>query len=140
MKIKFSHQIFHNLAGYDSHLFIKQFGEENDDIKLITNTEEMYISFTKVLKYSGKVNDKTGRPIINKFELSFFDYFKILPSSIDKLSKNLEKEQFIESAKYFPKEYLNLLTRKLAYPYEYINCPEKLQETQLHPIGKFTAQ
>jgi len=44
------------------------------------------------LKYSGKVNEKTGRPIINRFELSFFDYFKFLPSSIDKLSKNLEKD------------------------------------------------
>jgi hypothetical protein len=81
------------------------------------------------------VNDK-GQPITNKTELRFFDSFKFLPSSIDKLSKNLEKEQFIESAKYFPREHLNFLTRKHAYPYEYMDCPEKFQETQLPPIEK----
>jgi hypothetical protein len=34
---------FHNLAGYDAHLFIKQFGEDDSDIKLIPNSEEKYI-------------------------------------------------------------------------------------------------
>ena len=81
------------------------------------------------MKYdSGKVNDK-GQPIRNTIELRLIDSFKFLPSSLDKLSKNLEKDPFIESAKYFPEELLNLLTRKLAYPYEYMDCPEKFQET-----------
>jgi cellulase/cellobiase CelA1 len=30
----------HNLAGYDAHLFIKQFGEDDEEMKLIPNTEE----------------------------------------------------------------------------------------------------
>ena len=38
---------FHNLAGYDAHLFTKQFGVDNNNIKLIPNTEEKYISFLK---------------------------------------------------------------------------------------------
>jgi hypothetical protein len=53
---------FHNLAGYDAHLFIKQFGGDSSDIKIILNTEEKYISFSKILKYdSGKVNDRESQ-------------------------------------------------------------------------------
>jgi hypothetical protein len=56
------------LSNYNTHLFIKEFGEDDSDIKLIPNTEEKYTSFSKILKYnSGKVNDK-GKPIINKIE------------------------------------------------------------------------
>jgi hypothetical protein len=39
---------FHNLGGYDAHLFIKQFGEDSSDIKLSPNTEEKYISFSEI--------------------------------------------------------------------------------------------
>jgi hypothetical protein len=60
-----------------------------------------------------------------------------MASSLDNLSKNLEKHQFVESSKYFPKEHLNLITRKLAYPYEFMDCLEKYQETQLPPIEMF---
>ncbi|MBP1525805.1 MAG: hypothetical protein H9Q67_04825 [Spiroplasma ixodetis] len=42
---------FHNFFGYDAHLFIREFGDNYDDIKLIPNNEEKYISFSKVLKY-----------------------------------------------------------------------------------------
>ena len=38
---------------------------------------------------------------------------------------------------YFPKEHLNLITRKLAYPYEYIDPPEKFKVTSLPPIKEF---
>jgi hypothetical protein len=83
---------FHDLSGYDAHLFIKNFGENNSDIKLIPNNEEKYISFYKILRYdSGKVDNK-GRQIINKIELRFVDSFRFMPSSTDKLSKNLEKK------------------------------------------------
>ena len=113
------------MAGYDAHLFIKQFGEDDGDIKLIPNTEEKYISFSKVLKYDfGQVDDK-GLRIINVIELRFIDSFKFLSSSLDKLSKNLKPSQFKELSKYFPKEYLDLITKKLAYPYEYMASPEK---------------
>jgi hypothetical protein len=108
------------LASYDAHLFIKQFGEDSSDIKLILNTEEKYSSFSKMLKYdSGKVNNK-GEPIINKTELRFIDSFKFVSSSLEKLSTNLEEDQFKELSKYFPKEHLNMITKKLAYPYEYV--------------------
>lgn len=119
---------FHNLAGYDAHLFIKEFGQDTKNIKLIPNTEEKYISFSKVLRYdSRKLNDK-GKPIISNIELRFIDLFKFMASSLDSLSKNLEKDQFRELSKHFPSN-LHLLTRKLAYPYEYMDTTEKYQET-----------
>ena len=105
---------------------VKQFGEDNSDIKLIPNTEEMYISFSKILKYDSN----------KEIELRFIDSFKFLSSS-DKLSKNLEKNQLKELAKYFPREHLDLITKKLAYPYKYMDSPEKFYETQLPFIEKF---
>ncbi|KAL4083636.1 hypothetical protein QTP88_028952 [Uroleucon formosanum] len=73
--------VFHNLSGYDAHLFIKEFGNDNKRIKLIPNNEEKYISFSIMMPH--------------------------------------------------------LVTRKLAYPYEYIDCEEKFNETCLPPIEKF---
>ena len=39
--------IFHNLQGYDSHLFIKQLPKVSGDLSCIPSTEEKYISFSK---------------------------------------------------------------------------------------------
>ena len=44
---KFFLVVFHNLSGYDSHLFIKTLGNSEGDISCIPNNEENYISFTK---------------------------------------------------------------------------------------------
>jgi hypothetical protein len=117
------------LAGYDAHLFIKGFVEDNDYIRIILNTEEKYISFSKVIGYE-------YYPVKKAIELRFIDSFKFLSSSLDKLAKNLNKDQFKELSKYFSKEHLDLITRKLAYPYEHMDSPEKYLETQLPPIKK----
>ena len=42
---KFFPFVFHNLSGYNSHLFIKTLGNSEGDISCITNNEENYISF-----------------------------------------------------------------------------------------------
>ena len=39
--------VFHNLSGYDAHLFIKELGVSSGEINCIANTEEKYISLTK---------------------------------------------------------------------------------------------
>jgi hypothetical protein len=41
----------HDLAGYDAHLFVKGFSEDNYNIRIVLNTEEKYISFSKFLEY-----------------------------------------------------------------------------------------
>ncbi|KAL4153249.1 hypothetical protein QTP88_001082 [Uroleucon formosanum] len=132
--------VFHNLSGYDAHLFIKEFGNDNKRIKLIPNNEEKYISFSKMMPR--KVTRK-GKEIVIYTELRFIDSFKFLPSSLDKLTNNLRNDsklnlrnKFKELSKYFPEEHLDLVTRKLAYPYEYMDCEEKFNETCLPPIEK----
>ncbi|KAL4101236.1 hypothetical protein QTP88_021256 [Uroleucon formosanum] len=133
--------VFHNLSGYDAHLFIKEFGNDNKRIKLIPNNEEKYISFSKMMPC--KVTRK-GKEIVIYTELRFIDSFKFLPSSLDKLTNNLRNDsklnlrnKFKELSKYFPEKHLDLVTRKLAYPYEYMDCEEKFNETCLAPIEKF---
>lgn len=44
---KFFPVIFHNLSGYDTHLFIKNIGKTKGKINCIPVNEEKYISFTK---------------------------------------------------------------------------------------------
>ena len=46
---KFITVVFHNLSGYDSHIFIKTLGNSEEDISSIPNNEENYISFTKLI-------------------------------------------------------------------------------------------
>ena len=42
--------IFHNLQGYDAHLFIKQLSTIPGELTCIPSTEEKYISFSKKIK------------------------------------------------------------------------------------------
>ncbi|GFS70055.1 uncharacterized transposon-derived protein F54H12.3 [Trichonephila clavipes] len=44
---KFLPVFFHNLSGYDAHIFINELGYDEKQINLIPNTEEKYISFSK---------------------------------------------------------------------------------------------
>ena len=46
-KPKFTPVIFHNLSAYDAHLFVKNLGKSEGNIKYIPNNEEKYISFSK---------------------------------------------------------------------------------------------
>ena len=46
-KPKFTPVFFHNLAGYDAHLFVRNLGKTEGNIKCIPNNEEKYISFSK---------------------------------------------------------------------------------------------
>ena len=46
MVSKFFPVVFHNMSGYDSHLFLKTLGNSEGDISCIPNNEENYISFT----------------------------------------------------------------------------------------------
>ena len=60
-----------------------------------------------------------------------------MATSLDKLVNNLSKDAFSNVKRYYTEDKLNLLTRKGIYPYEYMNSPEKLKETQLPPKKAF---
>ncbi len=50
--------IFHNLAGYDSHIFIKNLRKTEGQIDCIPKNEENYISFTKKILVDTFTTDK----------------------------------------------------------------------------------
>ena len=117
---------FHNLSGYDSHLFVKNLGQTEGNIKCIPNNEEKYISFTKEI-YVGKT----------KVDLRFIDTCKFMPSSLDKLASNLDRDSFKNTSKFYKEKQLKLLLKKGIYPYEYMDSLKRLDETQLPPKESF---
>ena len=89
-KTKFLPVIFHNLSGYDSHLFVKNLGKSEVNNKCIPNNEEKYISFSKDIVV-GKYKNMKGKIVEVKNELRFIDSFKFMASSLDSLVGNLTK-------------------------------------------------
>ena len=127
--------IFHNLQGYDAHLFIKQLARLEGKLDCIPSTEEKYISFSKTIKV-GEYKDCSGSSFDVKFEIRFLDSFKFLQTSLANLVSNLSPGDFINTKHTF-KSNTSLLTRKGVYPYDYVSSLDKLSETQLPPKEEF---
>ena len=49
-KPKFIPAVFHNISGYDAHLFITNLGVSEGSIKYIPNNVEKYISFSNEIR------------------------------------------------------------------------------------------
>ena len=143
-KPNFTPVVFHNLSGYDSHLFIKNLGFSEGNIDCIPNNEEKYISFSKKIQvgtYPKKALDADGdifyeqKPIYHA--IRFIDSFKFMATSLEKLVNNLPKDDCINLGLYYSGDKFNLLARKGVYPYEYMDSLEKLKETTLPPKDAF---
>ena len=128
--------IFHNLQGYDAHLFIKQLASLPGELRCIPSTEEKYISFSKDIKVGEYRSRKTGKMVPLNFEIRFIDSYKFLQTSLAKLVENLEPTDFINTKREF-KHHTELLTRKGVYPYDYVSNLKKFSETQLPPREEF---
>ena len=118
--------VFHNLSGYDAHLFIKELGKNSRDMEVIVDVAvDQYV-------------DKEGNEKEKLIELRFIDSFKFMSSSLDSLTRNLVSggKQLFGFKDYSELQY-NLLTRKGVYPYEYISSWDRFEETQLPPIEAF---
>ena len=127
--------IFHNLQGYDAHLFIKQLAKLEGKLDCIPSTEEKYISFSKHIKV-GEFKDVGGNVFPVTFEIRFLDSFKFLQTSLANLVSNLQPSDF-HNTKYAFRSNTSLLTRKGVYPYDYVSSLDKLSETQLPPKEEF---
>ena len=134
-KPKFTPVIFHNLSGYDAHLFVKNLGKSEGNIKCIPNNEEKYISFSKDIVVGEYVNKK-GEKVEVKHEIRFLDSFKFMASSLESLVGNLGLEKLIQTKKEFG-EKAELLSRKGIYPYDYMNGIKKFSEETLPAKEKF---
>ena len=134
-KPKFTPVIFHNLSGYDAHLFVKNLGRTEGNIKCIPNNEEKYISFSKEIVV-GEYKNKKGEKVEVKHEIRFLDSFKFMASSLESLVGNLGLEKLIETKKEFG-EKVKLISRKGIYPYDYMNGINKFSEEKLPQKEKF---
>ena len=95
--------VFHNLSGYNAHLFIKELRGHSSDMGVIAKNKEDYISFSIKVPIS---NEKIS-------ELRFIDSFKFMSSSLDSLKNNLVKggQKLFGFENYLDLQY-ELLTRK----------------------------
>ena len=135
-KPKFIPVVFHNLSGYDSHLFIKNLGFTDGNIDCIPNNEEKYISFTKNIK-TGSYTNKEGKDKPIKHKIRFIDSFKFMSDSLESLVNNLPDDGFNNLERCYKGEKLSLVKRKGVYPYEYMDSLERFKENKLPPKEAF---
>ncbi|KAL7307441.1 hypothetical protein TKK_0000620 [Trichogramma kaykai] len=120
---------FHNLSNYDAHIFIQELDAQiPGTIRVLAQSKEKYISFTKYITNS----------IIS---FRFLDSLKFLLSSLQKVAETLGAKPIVNKVfaaeDGFDASQINLLCKKGVFPYEYVNCHEKLEETELPPIEAF---
>ena len=71
------------------------------------------------------MTNKAGKEVTVTHELRF------ITSSLDKFSSNLKIDKFVNLKKYYSGNQLSLLLRKGVYPYDYVDCMKKFDETSL---------
>ena len=131
--------VFHNLSGYDAHLFIKELASATDGhMGVIAKSTEDYVSFSIKVEVD-KYMDKKGIERSKEIDLRFIGSFKFMSSSLDSLVNNLAcggNYHFLGFEEYNENQY-KLLTKKGIYPYEYITDWDKFKETKLPPKEAF---
>ena len=129
--------MFHNLSGYDTHLFIRELGAHTSDMEVIAKNKEDCISFSIKVPVDSYI-DNNGEEKDKLIELRLKDSFKSMSSSLDSLTKNLvSREKKLFGFEDYSELQYDLLTRKGVYLYEYINSWDRFEETQLPPISAF---
>ena len=103
---------FNNLQGYDEHLIFKELNNFNVDIEVIPKTIDKYMSI-----------------IVNR-NIAFIDSLQIYKGSLDTLTSSLEDNDFKHLMLEFV-DKLEILKRKDAYPYEWVDFYEKFEYLNL---------
>ena len=124
---EFTPVFMHNLDGYDSHLFIKNMGNEFGEITAIPNNEEKYVSFSLKIIW-GEFEDNEGKKHNLYHEIRFLDSSKFMNYPLADLVKNLDKNDLHCLRRFFPED-ADLLSRKGVFPYEFMDSFEKFNFT-----------
>ena len=128
---------FHNLKGYDSHLFVKRLADSPGGIDCIPQNEEKYTTISKYVLVD--TIDKNDKEVNIYSRLKFVDTRNFMRDSLEKLVDNLDRSMFKHTSKYFDSEVLDLMLRKEVYPYEYMTDVSKFSETELPPKDSFNS-
>ena len=121
--------IFHNLSGYDSHLFAKRLADSCGRVDCIPQNADKYITFNRNVDVDTIVRDEKEVKVYSR--LKFIDSFRFMQSSLASLVKTIDR--FEHMSKYFKAEQQELFRRKDVYPYEYMTDFSKFAETELPP-------
>ena len=132
--------VFHTLAGYDTHMFIRELASSSPDrarMGVIAKNKEDYITFlisVEVDKYVDKNEEEKSKEI----DLRFIDSFKFMSSSLDSLVNNLVRggNELFGFEDYNESQY-KLLIWKGIYPFEYMDDWNRFKETALPPKEAF---
>ncbi|XP_074036831.1 uncharacterized protein [Leptinotarsa decemlineata] len=129
--------IFHNLSGYDCHLFIKDLCTNKSKVDVLAQTKEKYISFTKHLFMENKLN-RNGQLKKVFLKLRFIDSFKFMSASLQELGDNLDEKHFVEMRKHFPEnDKFKLMRQKGVFPYSFIDSLDKLNYSSIPSKADF---
>ena len=131
---------FHNLSGYDSHLFIKKMGcslKSNENLKCIPYNHEKFLSFTKTIVTGNYIDKQSGKLKNIYFDIVFKDTLKFLSESLETLVNNQPKDDLKIISKNYTPEQVELIKQKGFYPYEYMDSEEKFKDTKLPPREAF---
>uniref|UniRef100_A0A158P4I1 DNA-directed DNA polymerase n=1 Tax=Tetranychus urticae TaxID=32264 RepID=A0A158P4I1_TETUR len=110
---------FHNLKNFDSHIIFRALSEPlATDIFIIPHTMEKYIAFTFK-------------------DFIFLDSYAFLPSSLETLAENVTEDYKSTFLKQMFDGDVDLLMKKAALPYEYIDSFDRFKETSLPEIDKY---
>ena len=105
--------IFHNLQGYDGHIIFKELNNLDVGIAVIPKCIDKYISI-----------------IVNRY-ITFVDSLQFYNGSLNTLASNLNNEDFKHLTSEFGIDKLEILKRKDAYPYEWVDSYEKFKHPSL---------
>ena len=105
--------IFHNLQGYDGYIIFKELNNFDVDVAVIPKGIDKYMSI-----------------IVNR-HITFIDSLQFCNNSLDTLASNLEDKDFKHLTSEFGIDKLEILKRKDAYPYEWVDSYEKFKHPSL---------
>jgi len=98
--------IFHNLQGYDLHLFVNALAKIAKDFFVIPKSKEKYLTLTITMENT-------------RIKLKFIDSLNFFGGSLEENAKRLKNMKYVSSAE---------LTSKQVFPYSFFNSIDKLQE------------
>ena len=105
--------IFHNLQVYDGHIIFKELNNFDVDISVIPKGIDKYMSI-----------------IVNRY-ITFIDSLQFYNNSLHTLASNLNNEDFKYLVSEFGIDKLEILKKKDAYPYEWVDLYEKFKHSSL---------
>ena len=109
----------YNLQGYDGHIIFKELNNFDLDIAVISKRIDKYMSI-----------------IVNR-HITFIDSLQLYNGSLDTLASNLNNEDFKHLISEFGIDKLEILKRKDAYPYKWVDSYGKFNYQYLPEKNTF---